>query len=41
MGAFRLGKLALLAILGPYTGRMQFRARPFRIMFCRIFLEQS
>ena len=32
MGAFRLGKLALLAFLGPYAGRTQFRARPFRII---------
>jgi hypothetical protein len=39
MGAFRLGKLALLAFLGPFAGRMQFRAHPLR--FPGSFLEQS
>jgi hypothetical protein len=29
MGAFRLGKLALLAALGPYAGRTDSRAHPF------------
>ena len=28
MGALRLGKLALLAVLGPFAGRRQFRAHP-------------
>jgi hypothetical protein len=44
MGALRLGKLALLANLGPYTGRMpkrmQFRAHPLSL-FAGSFLEQS
>jgi hypothetical protein len=29
MGAFRLGKLALLAVLGPFAGRIQLRAHRF------------
>jgi len=28
MGALRLGKLALLAVLGLFAGRMQLRAHP-------------
>jgi len=28
MGAFRLGKPALLAVLGPFAGRRQLRAHP-------------
>jgi len=28
MGALRLGKLALLAILGTFAGRLSFRAQP-------------
>jgi len=34
MGAFRLGKLALLAFLGALAGRMRFSRPPvFRIVF--------
>jgi hypothetical protein len=39
MGAFRLGKPALLAVLGLFAGRGQTRAHPFR--FSGSFLEQS
>ena len=42
MGASRLGRLALLAVLGPFAGRVQFRAHLFPlVVFAESFLEQS
>jgi hypothetical protein len=42
MGALRLGKLALLAVLGPFAGRMQTGAHPkLFFKFPGSFLEQS